>query len=110
MADFTIKRNDLLPPLVATLLGSDGASYQIPTDSTVTLRLRSVNPTLGIKVSSSTVTISDALQGLVQYDWQEGDTDTSGLYNFEFEVTLVSGKRITFPNYGFRTLEVVPSL
>jgi hypothetical protein len=44
------------------------------------------------------MTITDALGGVVQYDWQSGDTDTAGSYYAEFEVTYNDGAVETFPN------------
>ena len=110
MADFTIKQNDLLPPLIAQLLNADNTPYQIPVGSSIRLQVRAENLQSGNQISSTSVAVTNALLGQVQYNWVLGDTSVPGVFNIEFEVTLTNSKRITFPNYGYRTLEIVADL
>jgi len=56
------------------------------------------------------MTIVDATGGIVQYDWQTGDTDTVGTYNVEFEVTYSDSSIETFPNNGNKVVSVVREL
>jgi len=44
---------------------------------------------------------------LVRYQWSEGDTDTPGVYEAEFEVTYDGGAVETFPNANYRIIEIV---
>ena len=91
MADFFLKRNDTSPALQYTLsplTKLSGASVVFNmTDSDGI-----------VKVSRGAVTVSDAVNGVVDYLWLPADTDTAGLYLGEFEVTFADGTVETFPN------------
>ena len=92
---FFIKQNDTRPALYAQLL-QDGSPVDL-TGCTVRFNMSS-----GL---SREAIITDATNGCVRYDWQEGDTAVPGVYAAEFEVTFPDGTRETFPNDGF--LEIV---
>lgn len=106
MADFNIKRNDTDPPITATLQDSNGAVDL--TGSTVKFIMKS--PDNNTAKVNSPATISDAVNGQVQYFWQQGDTDTAGLFFAEWEVTLPSGKVATFPNNTFNSIMITEDL
>lgn len=76
---FRITRGDTLPilrfkPRVA-----------IPPDSQVVFNMPPV-------ISRAPAQIVD---GELQYEWQDGDTDVAGVYFAEFEVTFANSKRLT---------------
>lgn len=48
--------------------------------------------------TSGNVSVTDASNGKVKYEWQSGDTDTPGIFYAEWEVELGSGGKETFPN------------
>lgn len=48
--------------------------------------------------------------GVLQYQWVTGDTDTAGEFSGEFEVTLASGKVRTFPPEGYIRLNFTEDL
>jgi hypothetical protein len=103
---FSIKQNDTSPSLQATL--KDAALTPINlTGANVRLHMKSVDGTLKIDQPMSVVT---PLQGIIQYDWQAGDTDTVGTYYVEFEVTYSDASVETFPNNGNKTISVVREL
>jgi len=77
------------------------------TGASVKLHMKSVDNTLKINAS---MTITDAINGIVQYDWQAGDTDTVGTYFVEFQVTYSDGAIETFPNNGNKIVSVVREL
>ena len=91
---FRIKQNDTSPSLQATLKDASNTGVDL-SGATVVFRMNSVDGT--VKVESN-MTIVDADNGVVRYDWQSGDTDTNGTYLVEFRVTYVDGKVETFPN------------
>lgn len=99
MADkqkFPIKRNDLLPDLVVTLL--DGTT---PVNLTAAVSVRFVmSNRTGVKVDEP-MAVTDATAGEVTYSWQPGDTDTKGLFNAEIEVMWPGDKPQTFPAEGY---------
>jgi hypothetical protein len=91
---FTIKQNDTSPSLQATLKDASDNPIGL-VGATVMFHLKSLDGT--IKVDAE-MTVTDADNGVVQYDWQSGDTDTVGSYYAEFEVTYSDGTIETFPN------------
>ena len=103
---FSIKQNDTSPALQATL--KDAALVPIDlTGATVMFHMKSVDGT--IKVDEA-MTITNNEGGVVQYNWQAGDTDTVGTYYVEFEVTYADLAVETFPNNGNKVITVVKEL
>jgi hypothetical protein len=103
---FSIKQNDTSPALQATL--KDAALVPIDlTGATVMFHMKSVDGT--IKVDEA-MTITNNEGGVVQYNWQAGDTDTVGTYYVEFEVTYADASVETFPNNGNKVVTVVKEL
>jgi hypothetical protein len=94
LAEFFIKRHDLLPPILATLVDENSTPVNI-TGATVKAILKLKNPPL---VISGPCVVSDAANGEVDFYWQPGDTDVSGTYKLEFEAIMPDGKPRTFPN------------
>ena len=95
MPEFFIKQNDTSPTFQATLKGPSGSSENLTGAQSVTFKM--ANSVQVVKISQP-VTIDDAANGMVTYEWQTGDTDTSGTFFAEFEVIKADGKRETFPN------------
>lgn len=103
---FSIKQNDTSPSLQATL--KDAALNPVDlTGATVMFHMKSIDGT--VKVDQQ-MTITNASGGVVQYDWQSGDTDTVGTYYVEFEVTYADSSVETFPNNGNKVVSVVREL
>tara|TARA_R110000822_G_C15290999_1_gene491057 strand:+ start:1366 stop:1686 length:321 start_codon:yes stop_codon:yes gene_type:complete len=103
---FNIKQNDTSPSLQATLKDAQLVPVDI-TAATVKLHMKSLD---GVVKINETMTITDALNGVVQYDWQAGDTDTVGTYYVEFQVTYADASVETFPNNGNLVVSVVREL
>ena len=94
---FNLKRGDTSPSLLYAL---DPASVDL-TGATVRFNMR---PTTGgvVKVSRAIATVvTETGTPTIRYDWTAQDTDTSGTYDGEFEVTYAGGAVETFPNTGF---------
>lgn len=109
MADFTIKRNDLLPAIRAYLKNADGTALDLTGRSVkFIMRLRSAADLSAAKVNT-TASITDATAGLVSYQWVGTDTDTAGAYIGEFE-TLLGAQKQTVPSGGYVTVDVVADL
>jgi hypothetical protein len=103
---FTIKQNDTSPSLQVIL--EDSASVAIPiVGASVKLHMKSLD---GVIKINEAMTITDADNGVVQYDWQTGDTDTVGIYYVEFQVTYSDSSIETFPNSGNEVVSVVRQL
>lgn len=98
MATFTIKRGDTAPALRYALLPEtvdlSGASVAFVMDGLGRLPARVIS----------------AAPPVVQYDWQPGDTDRTGLHRAEFEVTYSDGRIETYPNAGYLLVQISEDL
>jgi len=103
---FSIKQNDTSPSLQATLKDSSQSPVAL-LGATVMFHMKSLDGTLKV---NQQMTITDEDNGVVQYDWQGGDTDTVGTYYVEFEVTYADAAVETFPNNGNKVVTVVREL
>lgn len=94
---FNLKSNDTSPSLLYTL-------SPVTTDLTGATVCFNMRPATGgaVKVSrAAAVVVTETGTPTVRYDWTAQDTDTSGTYDGEFEVTYAGGAVETFPNTGF---------
>jgi hypothetical protein len=103
---FTIKQNDTSPSLQATLKGSSGSAINL-SGASVSFHMKPLGG--DIKVDSP-MSVTDASEGVVRYDWGASDTDTVGTYFVEFEVTYSDNSVETFPNSGNLVVNVVRQL
>lgn len=95
---FHIKQGDSAPNLRAILKNPDGTAASL-VGSTVRFSMRTSGG--AVIVSRQPCALVDAPNGVVEYDWQDGDTDTGATHLGEFEVTYSDGSIETFPNDGF---------
>ena len=103
---FNIKQNDTSPSLGATLKDAQLTPINL-VGSTVKFHMKSSDGV--VKVNQSMV-VTDAINGVVQYNWVTGDTDTVGTYYIEFQVTYSDSSIETFPNNGSLIVSVVKEL
>lgn len=103
---FTIKQNDTSPSIGASLKGSDLLPIDL-SGATVKIHINSLG---GVVKVNQTMTIISPETGVVQYDWQSGDTDTVGTYYVEFQVTYVDNSVETFPNDSNLVMSVIKAL
>lgn len=104
---FTIKQGDRLPSIEATLAGADGPADLTGATVKFLMRTKGASPTILIDAAA---TVVGAVLGTVRYDWASGDTATIGKHQAEWEVTFSSGKKQTFPNTGYTTVQVVDDI
>lgn len=108
----TMKQHDLLPIQNITLLEPDPDTGEL---GAVDLTSASSAKLIAVAMSGSdtfTATLtfaSDRTTGVVIWTPITGDTDASGLYNAEIEVTY-STKPETYPNDGYFTIHIVADL
>lgn len=117
MADFTIKANDRLPIIEATLgLGSPATQADLDDLATaladvatkVSFIMRKTNdPTPKIDELAEVV---DAPSRKVRYQWADGDTDTPGTYQAEWEVVFPDGRARTFPTTAYHSIDILADL
>lgn len=78
-----LKVGDLQPYYYAQILDSSENPVDL-TGASVSFTMKDVSGT--IKVNLQAATVTDAVNGKVEYRWQSGDTDTAGRYLVEFKV------------------------
>ena len=101
MADptFYIKQNDSRPELDVYLRDDKDRSINI-TGATVKFNMRAASDNT-IKINNGSVTTVSSTAGRVKYSFTTTNTDTSGNFDGEFEVTFVGGQVESFPNDGY---------
>ena len=106
MANFIIKRNDLRKDLERTLVIDDSV-VDLSSADTVEFHLNE-RPKSDTNILNENANIKDAANGVVEYQWADGDTDLEPrTYFYEFQVNWDNGDPQTFPNTGFKTLKIV---
>ena len=107
MAVFYIKENDTSPEYQTTLQDASGTAVDV-TGATIRFHMYTQDKTTA-KIDAA-ATIVTAASGIVKYTWQAGETDTSGWYWGEFEVTYSDSSIETFPNDGYLSIKILPEL
>lgn len=114
MANLTITRGDLFPPLTTTLeQKSDTTGEWEPLDLTaaesITLVMVSVRP-VGTRITGACTIAAPSTSGVIEYPWEPGDTDVAGQYRAQFEIVWSNTKPQTVPNEGYEVIEIQPDL
>jgi hypothetical protein len=110
--DFTIKSPSTEPAIQAQLTDGNGDPVKL---SGATTQFRMAEPDGPIVVDGA-ATVQDPEDGLVVYFWDDGDTDTPGIYNAEFAVDYQgrSGSNFVaeefFPTSQYLTVHIEESL
>lgn len=105
---FAIKRWDRLPKLrLAAKSNVDGS----PVDFTgATARFLMADESGTLKVDYPAIVEDPPTDGIVQYDWQSGDTDTAGEYRAEFELDFGGPEKLTLPTAGYILVKIYEDL
>lgn len=91
-----LKKGDTEPPLRRQIIqASTGLPYDL-TGATARVIMRATVGGAAIVDRAATIE-APASSGVVRWDPQTGETATAGNFPLEFEITLLSGKIITFP-------------
>lgn len=107
-AKITITQGDTAPPLRARLRGAAGLAQGL-LGARVFLTIVRENGSAPI-VADREITIEDAANGIVRYNWQAGDTATPGSYVARFRVLLGDGRQMSFPNGWTFIVRILPAL
>lgn len=108
-APHRMKQGNLLPAITAQLqYASTGVPINLNGASVIFI-MRLPRSTGSPKVSRAGI-ITDAVNGLVSYEWQGSDTDTPGLYLAEWQLLFPGSKPYTVPNDGYSSVEITGSL
>lgn len=89
------------------ILDEDGVAINL-TGSTVAFYMQDLSGV--VKINGSSVSLIDAPNGLVRYQWVTADTDISGFFIAEFVVTFGGGTKRTSPDPGYITVIISPSV
>jgi hypothetical protein len=101
MRIFTIKRGDTSPALLYALFPS---TINLA-GSTVVFNMRK-RRTEEVKVDRSPASVVAGTDPVLQYEWDAADTDESGEFEGEFEVTYGDSTIETFPNKGYIPISI----
>ena len=105
-----LKAGDTLPAFTAQLL-DNGDPYDL-TGKTPKLHMNEEGSDLSAKkIDGATMTVTDAANGMVEYEWSSTETDTEGDFNLEIVVTDdATNATRTFPTNGFVNVRVFEDL
>lgn len=106
MPDFSLKSGDTSPALTITCTYSDGTVQDL-TGATITFAMRYPNGLLKV-ADAAGIGVGTLTNGVAQYVWATGDTDTPGIFQGEFHVTLASGKKVSFPDGDYLEIAILP--
>lgn len=101
-----MKQNDRLPPLEVTIKKTDGTALDL---TGATAKLIMVNEATDKVKIAAAATVKDATNGVVEYSWAAGDTNTVGDYRAEIELTL-GGLTRTAPSVGYIPVKIYAEL
>jgi len=104
--DITIKRGDTRNAIKAILKDSSGNPVNLE-NCHVKFHMAPLNRPA---VISRAAHVEDAAAGEVWFVWAPGETDTAGVYRAEFEVVYKDGRRETFPNNGYISIQILEDL
>lgn len=102
-----VKRNDTYGNVTEQLLDENLAPVNL---AACTVKFNMRTKTGAAAKVSANATIVSASTGIVRYQWQGTDTNTSGEYRAEWQVTFPSGQIQTYPNDGYSTITILPDL
>jgi NADPH-dependent ferric siderophore reductase len=108
---FQMKRHDTRPVYKAQLRQTDpnDASATIPVDLTTATAVKFIMSNNNTIKVNAAATVTDAANGRVQYTWIAADTDTSGVFNVEWQVSWGTDKQ-TFPSAGYSSITISDDL
>lgn len=98
--EFSIKRNDTKPFIKANLQDATGSAVDLTNATGIFFNLATNDNTYTAVLSGASLTsgtTNGSTAGVVEYQWNAGDTNRSGNYLGEFEVTYTDGTISTFP-------------
>jgi hypothetical protein len=105
MSTFTIKKGDTLPILAVVLKDGAGVAVDVSSASSKKFRMARVDAPHAYKTNRDCAFTTDGTDGAVQIALTSADTDTPGLYQGEFVITIGSDVQ-TFPSDGYIDIKV----
>ena len=105
---YEIKKNDRRPRWRVQLT-ANGLPVNITGNSGVKFTM-AATAVSAPKVNKASMTVIDALTGVVEYAWAAGDTDTAGQFLAEVEVDWGGSETQSFPSVGYFQIEITDDL
>lgn len=102
--DFTLKSSGALPGGL-----SAARVYYAVNVTTNTLKLSEAQGGVPVDITDAGSGTHTLIVGKITYDWTSEDKDAVGTYQGQVETTS-AGKRLSYPNDGYITLEVISDL
>jgi hypothetical protein len=102
-----MKKDDLEPSYTFTVKGADGNAIDLTNATSVTFVAKA---TIGTKTFSGACTVTTASSGLCKYTFSSGDTDTTGIYNFEVKIIWPTNRPQRVPNDTYNALIIYANL
>lgn len=106
---FELKVNDRRPTWRVQLT-ANGEPVDVTGALNIRFTMSTGSPGDPPKVSSEPMDVVEAPNGIVEYAWAAGDTDTAGNYNAEVEVEWEAGVTTTFPSKGYFLISIFEDL
>jgi hypothetical protein len=104
---FYIKQNDTSPAIRVIVKDADGVVINV-TGASVMFHMTEIgSSTPAVDAAGAVV---DGTAGVIEYQWETGDTADAGNYNAEFQVTYVDSTIETFPNNTYIKVKITPEL
>lgn len=105
---FKIKRNDTLPVLQVSIgtKGNLGQKVGFDLNGVTGATFTMIDDCSNSKIYAQTAQIVCTSGGTIQYTWQDGDTDTEGIFFGEFELRYSTGQRLSIPTQGGIKIEI----
>lgn len=108
---FRIKQGDTLPNLPFQIFEPDGVTPTNLTGATVNMVVRTKPGTNATPVLfKKPCTLTSAALGQGVYDWDDGDTDVGGNFEYEFEITWPDTNVQTVPVDTYLDLVIVDDI
>jgi hypothetical protein len=105
---FFIKKDTTVPSIAATLEDSKGDAIDLSQTSEVKFIMAPLSG--GQPKVDASANVTDASNGVVQYDWQSSDTDTAGFYLCEWEITYSVGGTEKVPSTDHTYVHILEDL
>src|SRR5215471_2940227 len=107
LQEILVKRGDQLPTIEATLTYENGAVIDL-SGAGVTFQYRkTADSTIAV---ARNVSITDPVNGGVEYQWLTSDLIEAGGYVADFEIIFGDGRRLTVPTRGHIKMTVYDDL
>lgn len=99
----SFKKGDTGEPYTGNCQDRDG-NVDLTGNTSVKFYMRNAE-TGNVKVDGGDMTVLDAGNGRVEYEWDASDVDTAGVFEAEIVANFQDGDR-TFPSNGFKSIKI----